>query len=224
MKATRGSMMRAVASLIAVAAVTGLSVLPAVGTNTPSPGPTSVEPGYPPTLPPSLNLRILTPICDNDVPYLQYAVEVVGSTDTTVDITFINPGGGSVPITNQPLSGRVLWPGAVVDSSGNPLDWPGWTFNEATGLWEEGDEFDWVRPQVSVLFAVNPEATVTVGYPPSSPNCNPNPENPPSSSGGGGLAWTGMPGGPALLGGAAVLVLTGAGLTIASRRRARHTA
>ncbi len=79
MKATRRSTVRAIGSLIAALAVAGLSVVPAVGATTPSPGPTTVEPGYSPTLPPSLSLRILTPICDNDVPYLQYAVEVVGS-------------------------------------------------------------------------------------------------------------------------------------------------
>ena len=32
-----------------------------------------------------------------------------------------------------------------------------------------------MRPTVQVLFQVNPEATVTVAYPPSSPNCLTNP-------------------------------------------------
>ena len=162
---------------------------------------------------PSLNVAVREPVCDNDVPYLRYEVQVSNSTDTTVDITWINPSGTSVVYPNQPLSGRVLWAGAFTDSQGNGTDWPGWR-QLADGTWVQGDEFDWVRPQVNVQFEVNPTQVVTVAYPPSSPLCNPNPENPPRTA----LPATGA-NGTSLGLVAAVLGVTGAALLVVSRRR-----
>ena len=93
---------------------------------------------------------------------------------TKVTITFINPSGPNVVYADLPLDRDGLWPGAVPGPDGQGIDWPGWT-QLPDGSWVEGDEFDWVRPSVKVLFEVNPEATVTVAYPPSSPTCNTNP-------------------------------------------------
>jgi hypothetical protein len=121
-----------------------------------------------------LDVQVLTPVCDNEVPKLRYKVVAVGTPNTTVTITWVNPTGPDVVYADLPLEGTVNWPGAVQDSTGRGIDWPGWT-QLADGSWVEGDEFDWVRPSVSVLFQVNPEATVSVGYPPSSPSCNTNP-------------------------------------------------
>jgi len=179
-------------------------------------------------LPCQLDVKVLEPICDNDVPYLGYAVQAVGSPNTTVTITWRNPNGRDVVYANLPLTGRVLWPGAVVDSAGNPVDWPGWT-KKADGTWVEGDQFDWVRPSVQVHFKVNPEATVTVAYPPATPQCNDNPpssqvlaDNPPSSQ---VLATTGADGTRTVLLAALGLVLAGAlavTFAIVTRRR-RHS-
>jgi len=128
------------------------------------------EGDYSPPQPPC-ELRVVTksPICDNDVPKLRYAVEAIGTPSTTVTITWVNPSGADVVQSGLPLSGTVLWPGAVV-KDGKGVDWPGWR-QLPDGSWVEGDEFDWVRPSVQVTFQVNPEATVTVAYPPSSPQC-----------------------------------------------------
>src|SRR3954454_24361349 len=123
-----------------------------------------------------LAVHTLAPVCDNDVPYLTYDIQAVGSPNTVVTITWINPAGPNVVYANQPLSGKVLWPGAVPWPGGKGIDWPGWR-QLPDGTWVEGDEFDWVRPTVQVKFQVNPEATVTVAYPPSSPNCLVNPVN-----------------------------------------------
>ncbi|HWJ84038.1 MAG TPA: peptidase [Cellulomonas sp.] len=131
------------------------------------------EDGYGTKLPCELHVKVLEPICDNDVPKLKYEVEAVGSPNTKVKITWLNPGGDDYVQDNLPLSGTVLWPGAVQDADGNAVDWPGWRLED--GVWVEGDEFDWVRPSVSVLFQVNPEMTVNVAYPPSSPKCLTNP-------------------------------------------------
>lgn len=112
-------------------------------------------------------------MCDGDVPYLVYDVAVTGTPNETVTITWLNPTGDDVVQAGLPLSGRVLWPGATVNAAGEPTGWPGWVFED--GEWVEGGDFGWVRPSVEVLFQVNPEMTVSVDYPPSSPNCSTNP-------------------------------------------------
>ncbi|PZR51649.1 peptidase [Xylanimonas oleitrophica] len=178
-------------------------------------GPAPEPPGYAPPPPPTLDLTVLEPICDGDVPYLRYAVDVTGTEASSVTITWIDPGGDDVVQAGLPMSGRVLWPGAVVGPAGEPLDWPGWRLEGDT--WVEGDEFDWVRPSVDVLFQVNPEATVTVAYPPSSPDCATNPPgapagNPPSgatstpAAGAPGGAGAGLPGARAAQPGSAPVV------------------
>ena len=125
---------------------------------------------------PSIQSIVRLPVCDGDVPYLSYDVRVFGTDADTLTMTWLNPTGDDVVYSDLPLSGKVLWPGAVVDAEGQPLDWPAWRLVD--GVWVEGDEFDWVRPSVDVLFQVNPEETVTVAYPPSMPECNANPPEP----------------------------------------------
>ncbi|GAA1730031.1 hypothetical protein GCM10009809_26970 [Isoptericola hypogeus] len=168
-----------------VAAGMGIAGATAAAADTvPSPSPSPTE--YVPPEEPSITADILQPICDGDVPYLQYAVTVTGTDSNTVSITWINPGGADVVQSGLPLSGRVLWPGAEVAADGSPLDWPGWRLVD--GVWVEGDEFDWVRPSVDLLLEVNPELSATAAYPPSSPNCATNPpgtppDNPPTEPG-----------------------------------------
>jgi hypothetical protein len=111
---------------------------------------------------------------------------------STVTIRWINPDGDGVVQSGLPLSGRTLWPGAVIDADGNPLDWPGWSLVD--GEWVVGDEFDWVRPDVQVIVTVDGPAeiltigtagfsrqaavgeAITVAYPPASPQCAVDPE------------------------------------------------
>lgn len=178
-------------------------------------------------LPCDLTVSVLTPICDNDVPKLRYAVVPNGTPNTTVTITWVNPGGADVVQSGLPLSGTVLWPGAVVGPDGKGADWPGWT-QLPDGSWVEGDEFDWVRPSVSVNFAVNPELTTTVAYPPSSPNCATNPPtdvvlaaNPVSAQ---VLSATGSDTAPLLWAGAGLLVVGAGAVTAVTLVRRRHEA
>ena len=139
--------------------------------------PAAAASAYGPDEEPTLVIDVLQPICDGDVPYLQYAVSVdnPASPPESATITWVNPNDPSQSFVQSgvPLSGTVLWPGAEVDAAGNGIDWPGWTLEG--DQWVEGDEWDWVRPSVQVTIAVNPEATVTVPYPPSSPACLTNP-------------------------------------------------
>jgi hypothetical protein len=185
-------------------------------TPTPTPTPTTTPTPTPTPSPTVLNVGVLQPVCDGDVPKLRYEINVPGSTATTVTITWLNPSGPNVVYANQPLSGTVNWPGAVV-VNGRGVDWPGWT-QLANGTWVEGDEYNWVRPSVQVLFQVNPEATVTVAYPPSSPNCLTNPPQVLSASQ--RLSATGTDAGP-MLTLATVLTVAGAAVLggLAWRRR-----
>jgi hypothetical protein len=122
---------------------------------------------------PSMRLTTLVSACEADVAYLDYAIEVEGTDHDTVTVTWINPDGDDVVETGLPLSGRLRWPGAVADEGGQGVDWPGWRYEG--GEWVEGDEYDWVRPQVDVRFEVNPNVLVTTVYPPSTPDCSTNP-------------------------------------------------
>jgi hypothetical protein len=124
-------------------------------------------------LEPTIEVTILTPVCDHNIAYLSYAVEVTNVSqdeiDKGVDITWINPAGDDVAMTGLPFSGKVLWPGMELDADGNPVDWPGWHLDGDT--WVEGDEWSWTRPLVDVRFAVNPQMVVSAAYPQPTAAC-----------------------------------------------------
>lgn len=228
------AILRACAAAGLVLAATGIA--PAATAATPDP--TAVAPAdgcvrgtddYGAELPCEVEVTVLTPVCDNDVPKLKYVVSPVGTDKKTVTIAFENPGGDDVVYPDQPLSGTVLWPGAVVDGSGKGVDWPGWRLQG--GTWVQGDEFDWVRPSVEVSFHVNPTASAVVAYPPSSPVCltdpprsdvlvasDTKPAAKPAAAKAEVLSATGSSAGPiALVAGG--LLLAGAGGVLAARRR-----
>jgi LPXTG-motif cell wall-anchored protein len=127
--------------------------------------------GYSPSSPCQLTVQTQTQ-CTNNVPRIAYQAVVEGTNATTATITFINPTGADIVLTNQPLSGTLLWPGATVDADGNATDWPGWT-QLASGEWIEGDSFDWARPNLAMQFAVNPVTDAVVVYPATKPACGP---------------------------------------------------
>ncbi len=123
-------------------------------------------------------------VCRNDVPYLTWTVTPINfsATETTItwlDIDSSNPLHSSV----QPLSGEMVWPGAVV-GNGKAIDWPGWLFVDKVsklpvplgtegGTWVKGpDGFEGTRPVTSIQFEVNPTAVVEVEYPGGEPTCS----------------------------------------------------
>ncbi len=116
--------------------------------------------------------------CINDTPYVDYTVHAVGvPTPPGVSIDWQKIGGGSAQILpNQPLTGRLLWPGAAVDASGNPTAWPGWQFTG--GQWVQIN--DGLRPDMNIAFTINPTTTALVSYPPATPTCNANPPQVPA--------------------------------------------
>ncbi|WP_258724161.1 LPXTG cell wall anchor domain-containing protein [Cellulomonas sp. NS3] len=220
-----------VSAAAALSAAVGLAfALPAAAAVAPSPnGCGDTGDGYSAGGVCALEVEVLSPVCDNDIPYLTYKVAAEGAGATSLSITWDNPSGADVVQSGLPLEGRVPWPGAVAGADGKGADWPGWT-KASDGTWVEGDEFDWVRPGVAVTLAVNPSVTTTVAYPPSSPVCLTSPPSsssvlaaaPGSSASSQVLAATGSETTPWLVA-AGALVLAGGGL-VAARARSRRDA
>ncbi|WP_206430315.1 T9SS type B sorting domain-containing protein, partial [Flavobacterium ustbae] len=114
--------------------------------------------------------------CSNNVPYVNYTVTPDNFTaNNQLTIKWIDSANNVVATqTNLPLSGNVIWPGAVVDADGNGVDWPGWTLNN--GQWtESADGFELTRNGVRIEFSVNPTVTIAVAYPLATPECNARP-------------------------------------------------
>jgi len=114
--------------------------------------------------------------CSNNVPYVNYTVTPDNFTTTNLlTIKWIDSANNVVATqTNLALSGTVIWPGAVVDGSGNGVDWPGWVLNN--GQWTEGsDGFELTKNGVKMEFSLNPTVTVSVAYPAATSGCNARP-------------------------------------------------
>lgn len=121
-------------------------------------------------------LVVFNSICIKDTPYLSYTITPVNFTPTSVSaatITIRKFMDNSLVVvkTNQALTGTFLWPGAVVDAQGNPIDWPGWDF--VNGEWIQVN--DGLRPYLKFEVAVNPVASTTANYPGPQPACIPGP-------------------------------------------------
>ncbi|MFH7009641.1 gliding motility-associated C-terminal domain-containing protein, partial [Flavobacterium plurextorum] len=117
-----------------------------------------------------------SPICINDVPYLDYTVTPVNFTPANgVSITWADAANKVVTtMSDLPLSGRVLWPGATVDTNGKGTDWPGWVFQNNQWI-QAPDGFEGLRPTANITLSLNPSETITVNYPPSEPFCTARP-------------------------------------------------
>jgi uncharacterized repeat protein (TIGR01451 family)/gliding motility-associated-like protein len=114
--------------------------------------------------------------CDNNTPYVSY--NVVADNFTPIGLLTINwiDSANNIVATqsNMPLSGTVLWPGAVVDSNNKPTDWPGWVL--VNGQWIQGnDGFELTRPAVTMQFTLNPTQSVVINYPAAVAGCNARP-------------------------------------------------
>lgn len=114
----------------------------------------------------------ITAVCESAVPYLGYEVSlpqgVEADGDTPLTVTFLNPDGDDYEVTDQPLAGRLLWPGA---SATEPLQWPGWERLDDGTYVETDGNYAWTREGVQVRFEVNPDYSTVVDYPPASSEC-----------------------------------------------------
>jgi LPXTG-motif cell wall-anchored protein len=115
---------------------------------------------------PRIDVAAFSPVCQADIPYIQYSIEVSGTPNTTATITLLDSEGDEVgKYTNQPFSGKLIYPGASAD----PVDWPGWKYEN--GFWVEDPSDANYRQGLTVKVEVNPTATATVTYPPASAAC-----------------------------------------------------
>ncbi len=117
-----------------------------------------------------------TPICVNDVPYIDYVVTPVNFTPVNgVTIAWANNNNTVITTMNDlPLTGRLLWPGAVVDQTGKGIDWPGWVFQDNKWI-EAPDGFETLRPLAKLIISTNPTETITIEYPKAEPYCTARP-------------------------------------------------
>lgn len=135
-------------------------------------------------------------VCINDFPYLRWNVTPTNIVPTQFTIEWFTLAGNQAgdpagllvdtqvfaladttydAVTNT-YSATTLWPGSNDDP--NNLDWPGWRLEN--GLWVE-DPADFggnLRPNAAFSITVNPTDSGTTEYPPSLPDCDPNPSNP----------------------------------------------
>ncbi|MES2573745.1 MAG: gliding motility-associated C-terminal domain-containing protein [Bacteroidota bacterium] len=119
---------------------------------------------------------IANAICIKDVPYISYTATPGNFNPVDgLTITWADSNNNIIAtMTNLPLSGQVLWPGAIVDPNGNGMDWPGWVFEN--NMWiEKADGFENLRPTATLTFTLNPSETIVVNYPPADPFCTSRP-------------------------------------------------
>jgi hypothetical protein len=112
--------------------------------------------------------------CDHAAVYLDYDVVAQGSVEPATTITFINPVGDDVRVSQVPLHGRAMWPGIVLRHDGTVIDWPGW--RKEHGVWVAGDEFDWALNEVVVEFEAGSVVDLVVDYPDATDTCIPTPQ------------------------------------------------
>jgi len=132
------------------------------------------EDGCNPPVEPAIEVAAFSPVCQSDIPFIDYAIEVTGTDADRATLTFIDNTGTVIRTdTDMPLSGRVVYPGAA--GAPNP-DWPGWKLNPA-GLWvPDPTDANW-RDGLTVRVDVNPTAFGEVAYPAATEVCYQPPTN-----------------------------------------------
>lgn len=129
----------------------------------------------PPGAPPAINVTAFAPVCQADIPYITYRIDVSGTDSDRARLTFSDLDGRVIDVLeDMPLTGAFVYPGA----SATPKDWPGWTL-DAQGLWVPDPSDARLRDGLTIVVEVNPTATASVSYPPANTACN-RPANPPS--------------------------------------------
>ncbi|WP_203135848.1 cell wall protein [Microbacterium sp. JZ31] len=142
---------------------------------------TGVDEVYAPEQPaePSLNASAYGE-CVNDAPYVVYDVTRVDPDGRAAssEVTLVFEKGalrhevalGALGDDGR-LAGRVLWPAAAVDASGQGTDWPGWVRRDGEWVDVGEDDLGWTRAGAAITLVVNPEVPVAVSYPPATPFC-----------------------------------------------------
>lgn len=120
----------------------------------------------------SLDVSGFSTVCDHDVPFIDYEIVPVGFVPPTGEATLtIRDRSGAVVDVHRvsELAGRMLYPGAAVDSAGEPTDWPGWKRSE--GQWIPDPTDAHLRDGLTIHVEVNPTAIARVAYPSATAAC-----------------------------------------------------
>jgi len=168
-----------------------------------------------------------TGTCEEGVPWITFNVTMSDpdKTATSHDVYLVLSDNshserfflGHLNADNH-LTGKILWPGAQV-KNGVAVGWPGWATVNGELVPTTGN-YAWTRGHITAMLDVNPSLNVILNYPPATAACA-NPVAAASSADQAGiLAVTGLsvPVIPIAIGGGIVL-LAGAGLLLARRRR-----
>lgn len=116
--------------------------------------------------------------CEADAPWITYSITLTDPNNQSTShsaVLFMTDGTNRLEIpladlTDNHAEGRLLWPGASLDSSGNANGWPGWAFEN--GQWvETTGNYAWTRGNITAQIRVNPELNVPLSYPPATPAC-----------------------------------------------------
>lgn len=160
-----------------LAPTTTTTTLAPTTTTTLPPTTTTTIPPTTTTIEPAIEVAAFGPECVADIPYIDYDIEVVGTSNDTATITFFDLDDNLVEVhEDMPLSGQVIYPGASLAP-----DWPGWKLNDA-GFWVPDPSDEVLREGLTVLVEVNPTATASVSYPAATALCASPPENQPTTT------------------------------------------
>lgn len=131
--------------------------------------------------PPTLDGTLVASQCVDDVPWIEYDVNVndpygLSTDDGTATFTFTAPGSDETYVKTVAIgNGKFLWPGATATDNGDgtwtATGWPGWALVDDEWVTTGDDNFGWTRNGVNVHIEVNPEMDVTLSYPPPTALC-----------------------------------------------------
>jgi len=133
--------------------------------------PTDVPVGGSPSPADDLQISLTASCNDGDAPVVAYEITGEVEQGSEAMLSWIKEDGtGEVVqvLSNEPLTGELLWPGAEIDTDGNATNWPGWDFDGSN--WAQVD--DGLRPLMRIRAAIDGRsAEAVVSYP--STDCNP---------------------------------------------------
>jgi hypothetical protein len=127
------------------------------------------------TLPATLDIGSASTVCVADAPFVEITFgEQPQFNGLTGTITFVDLDGNVIEthaVTYQAgATIRLVYPGAEVGPNGEALDWPGWMLNP-DGFWVLDPSDAIYRDGITIVAEINPTATTTISYPPSTAAC-----------------------------------------------------
>jgi hypothetical protein len=133
------------------------------------PGDAGIEYNFGEVLNPASLAVSAAPFCFNNAVRVNYTIPAFASGGPTVTLSWHTAGDRLVAqFSDQPASGTLLYPGAIVDGSDMGVGWPGWIFTGGEWMSVPDDRL----PQMILRVTLGGDtAETTVTYPGSSSSC-----------------------------------------------------